>query len=77
SQWAMRLHKRLGRHSYEGLALGAEEQQRLVRNLGNLDGLILENHGTLTISVYLPRHKASTGRGVDSRQINHVGLNRP
>ncbi|MEO7954189.1 MAG: class II aldolase/adducin family protein [Polaromonas sp.] len=49
SQWAMRLHKRLGRHSYEGLALGAEEQQRLVRNLGSLDGLILENHGTLTV----------------------------
>ena len=49
SQWAMRLHGRLGRHAYEGLALGAEEQQRLVANLGQLDGLILENHGTLTV----------------------------
>lgn len=49
SQWAMRLHGRLGRHAYEGLALGAEEQQRLVLNLGSLDGLILENHGTLTV----------------------------
>ena len=49
SQWAMRLHGRLGRHAYEGLALGAEEQQRLVLNLGPLDGLILENHGTLTV----------------------------
>ena len=49
SQWAMRLHNRLGRHSYEGLALGAQEQQRLVSNLGSLDGLILENHGTLTV----------------------------
>ena len=49
SQWAMRLHGRLGRHAYEGLALGADEQQRLVRNLGLLDGLILENHGTLTV----------------------------
>ena len=49
SQWAMRLHNRLGRHSYEGLALGAQEQQRLVSNLGALDGLILENHGTLTV----------------------------
>ena len=47
SQWAMRLHGRLGRHAYEGLALGAEEQQRLVARLGNLDGLILENHGPL------------------------------
>jgi ribulose-5-phosphate 4-epimerase/fuculose-1-phosphate aldolase len=49
SQWAMRLHGRLGRHAYEGLALGAAEQQRLVANLGKLDGLILDNHGTLTV----------------------------
>ena len=49
SQWAMRLHGRLGRHAYEGLALGADEQRRLVADLGTLDGLILENHGTLTV----------------------------
>lgn len=34
SQWAMRLHGRLGRHPYEGLALRTEEQQGLVVNLG-------------------------------------------
>lgn len=49
SQWAMRLHGRMGRHTYEGLALGAQEQQRLVANLRDLDGLILENHGTLVV----------------------------
>ncbi|MBX3608226.1 MAG: class II aldolase/adducin family protein, partial [Piscinibacter sp.] len=49
SQFAMRLHGRLGRHAYEGLALGREEQLRLVANLGALDGLILDNHGTLTV----------------------------
>jgi ribulose-5-phosphate 4-epimerase/fuculose-1-phosphate aldolase len=49
SQWAMRFHGRLGRHAYEGLALGAEEQQRMAQALGGLDGLILENHGTLTL----------------------------
>ncbi len=49
SQFAMRLHGRLGRHAYEGLALGAAEQRRLVANLGTLDGLILDNHGTLTV----------------------------
>ena len=49
SQWAMRLHGRLGRHAYEGLALGRDEQARLVANLGALDGLILANHGTLTV----------------------------
>jgi ribulose-5-phosphate 4-epimerase/fuculose-1-phosphate aldolase len=40
---------RLGRHAYEGLALTADEGERLVRNLGANDGLILENHGTLTV----------------------------
>ena len=49
SQWAMRLHGRLGRHAYEGLALGVEEQARLVANLGALDGVILENHGPLMV----------------------------
>ncbi len=49
SQWAMRLHGRLGRHAYEGLALGAEEQQRMVARLGSLDGLLLDNHGPLVV----------------------------
>jgi ribulose-5-phosphate 4-epimerase/fuculose-1-phosphate aldolase len=49
SQWAMRLHGRLGRHPYEGLALGTDEQRRLTASLGALDGLILTNHGTLTV----------------------------
>lgn len=49
SQWAMRLHRRLGRHAYEGLALGADEQTRLVAALGRLDGLILEHHGPLLV----------------------------
>jgi ribulose-5-phosphate 4-epimerase/fuculose-1-phosphate aldolase len=49
SQWAMRLHGRLGRHAYEGLALGSDEERRLVANLGALDGLVLDNHGTLTV----------------------------
>ena len=41
SQWAMRLYGRLGRHRYEGLALGKSEQERLVNHLGDLDGLTL------------------------------------
>lgn len=49
TQHAMRLFNRLGRHAYEGLALGVAEGRRLVANLGELDGLILENHGTLTV----------------------------
>lgn len=49
SQFAMRFFGRLGRHGYEGLAFGADERARLAANLGALDGLILENHGTLTV----------------------------
>lgn len=49
SQFAMRFHGRLGRHAYEGLAFGPDERRRLAANLGTLDGLILENHGTLTV----------------------------
>ena len=49
SQYAMRLYGRLGRHAYEGLALGTEEQARLVANLGSLEGLILDNHGSMVV----------------------------
>ena len=49
SQPAMRLVGRLGRHAYEGLAFEAPERQRLVQALGSHDGLILDNHGVLTV----------------------------
>lgn len=49
SQPALRLYKRLGTHGYEGLAFEASERVRLVAALGALDGLILKNHGTLTV----------------------------
>ena len=49
SQPALRLWRRLGRHAYEGLAFEPAERGRLVSALGSLDGLILENHGTLTV----------------------------
>jgi ribulose-5-phosphate 4-epimerase/fuculose-1-phosphate aldolase len=49
SQPALRLWRRLGRHAYEGLAFDEAERARLVAALGTLDGLILANHGTLTV----------------------------
>ncbi len=36
-------------HDYEGLALDADEKQRLVADLGAHHMLILRNHGTLTV----------------------------
>jgi ribulose-5-phosphate 4-epimerase/fuculose-1-phosphate aldolase len=49
SQPALRLWRRLGHHAYEGLAFEAAERERLAAALGTLDGLILVNHGTLTV----------------------------
>jgi len=49
SQPALRLWRRLGRHAYEGLAFEPAERERLVAALGAHDGLILDNHGTLTV----------------------------
>ncbi len=49
SQPALRLYRRLGRHAYEGLSFDAAERERLVTALGRLDGLLLANHGVLTV----------------------------
>ena len=39
----------LGYHDYEGIALRDDEKPRLVRDLGTNLGLILRNHGLLTV----------------------------
>jgi len=39
----------LGRHAYEGVALRDDEKPRLVRDLGDKNFLLLENHGLLTV----------------------------
>lgn len=49
SQGAMRLFRRMGYHPYEGLALGADEQVRIVTALGDRNGLLLANHGPLVL----------------------------
>jgi ribulose-5-phosphate 4-epimerase/fuculose-1-phosphate aldolase len=48
SQHAMLFHNRLAYHDYEGLALEADEKDRLVADLGNHGSMILRNHGFLT-----------------------------
>jgi ribulose-5-phosphate 4-epimerase/fuculose-1-phosphate aldolase len=48
SQHAMLFHNRLAYHDYEGLALEADEKERLVADLGNHGSMILRNHGFLT-----------------------------
>jgi ribulose-5-phosphate 4-epimerase/fuculose-1-phosphate aldolase len=48
SQHAMRFTGCLGYHDYEGIALDVDERERLVRDLGRHDAMILRNHGLLT-----------------------------
>jgi ribulose-5-phosphate 4-epimerase/fuculose-1-phosphate aldolase len=47
SQHALRFYQQVGYHDYEGLALSAQEQGRLVQRLGDFPVLFLRNHGTL------------------------------
>jgi ribulose-5-phosphate 4-epimerase/fuculose-1-phosphate aldolase len=48
TQHAMRFAGCLAYHDYEGIALDMDEQQRLVRDLGTHNAMILRNHGLLT-----------------------------
>jgi ribulose-5-phosphate 4-epimerase/fuculose-1-phosphate aldolase len=53
AQTSMRFAK-VAYHDYEGVALRLEEQQRLVRDLGEHEGMILRNHGLLTVGASIP-----------------------
>ncbi|WP_082519706.1 class II aldolase/adducin family protein [Variovorax sp. Root411] len=48
TQHAMRFHSRLARHAYEGIAIDLAERERLAKDLGEHNAMILENHGLLT-----------------------------
>lgn len=49
SQYSMFSLASLGYHSYEGLAVNAEEKLRLQDDLGDKNHLLLPNHGALTV----------------------------
>ena len=48
SQTAMRFVGHLAYHDYEGPAIDLDERQRLVRDLGPHDAMVLRSHGLLT-----------------------------
>ena len=48
TQTAMRFVGHIGYHDYEGPAVNLEERERLTRDLGAHDAMILRNHGLLT-----------------------------
>ena len=41
-------------HDYEGVVLNLDEQERLLNNLGDHEGMILRNHGLLTAAASIP-----------------------
>ena len=47
SQHALRFHKRIAYHDYEGIALDLGERERLVHDFGQHKAMILRNHGLL------------------------------
>lgn len=54
TQTAMRFAK-VGYHDYEGVAVSLEERERLARDLGDADLLILRNHGLLVVGPTIPQ----------------------
>ena len=44
-----RFHERIAYHEFEGLAVDADERERLVTDLGDKSAMILWNHGLLTV----------------------------
>jgi ribulose-5-phosphate 4-epimerase/fuculose-1-phosphate aldolase len=48
SQFAMRFYNRQAFHDYEGVAIDLDEQERLVRDLGEHRVMLMRNHGLLT-----------------------------
>ncbi len=48
SQTSIRFEDHIGYHDYEGPAIELAERERLVKNLGAHDAMILRNHGLLT-----------------------------
>jgi len=49
SQFAMVVHDDVAYHDYEGIATDLDERERLVKDMGTHNFLILRNHGTLTV----------------------------
>lgn len=54
NQFALEFTENIGYHDYEGIALDLRERERLVRDLGNANALVLRSHGLLTAAQTVP-----------------------
>src|SRR5688500_17348756 len=55
NQTAIRFEGHIGYHDYEGPAIDLTERERLVRDLGPHDAMVLRNHGLLTCGATIPQ----------------------
>ena len=55
SQTAIRFSGHIGYHDYEGPAIELDERERLVRDLGTHDAMIMRNHGLLACGATIPQ----------------------
>ena len=53
AQTSMRFAK-IAYHAYEGVVLNLDEQERLLADFGDHDGMILKNHGLITLGESIP-----------------------
>lgn len=49
TQFSMVVNNDLAYHDYEGIALDLDERERIVKDMGDKNLLMLRNHGTLTV----------------------------
>ena len=54
SQTAMAIVEDIAYHDFEGIALNLDERERLVRDIGDKNLMILRNHGTLAVGRTVP-----------------------
>lgn len=54
SQHALKFYGHLAYHDYEGIALDLDERERLVKDLGTHNAMILRNHGLLVTGASIP-----------------------
>jgi ribulose-5-phosphate 4-epimerase/fuculose-1-phosphate aldolase len=54
NQFALEFSSRIPYHDYEGIALDLDERERLVRDLGSSNALVLRSHGLLLAAETIP-----------------------
>jgi ribulose-5-phosphate 4-epimerase/fuculose-1-phosphate aldolase len=55
TQTSMRFSGHIGYHDYEGPAIDLDERERLVRDLGPHDAMVMRSHGLLTCGATIPQ----------------------